>query len=575
MFESSTELFKDPETGYSYNEIIDRHALDGVDLSDVILNVNHDVPVIARTRNNSLKLSIDDKGLRVYAELNKSDDARKMYEAVKNGLYASMSFSFTIAPDGQNYDSKTRTRRITKIDRLYDVSIVDIPAYNDTVISARSKMEELAEPERRAFRAAEVRSIHRGIINILEEMNIHDKPELYCTEAENRAKEMQNNANPICAMNPLLRVSIDKTEPMKRRMAELYAEINSLKGSDDIKAAQEARAEIDSLREKVSAVYAEEAETRRKILTGEIDTTPVGEFNINHKKDGKTMENREFYSKLVEKRAAAGSIGMANMIPEEIARTSIREGVNGMYDNISITTIAHSGNLKVPFIADSAITVNAHTENAAITAGNAVPAVVTIKHEERECTLGYSYLGMKLAVNELQDIVNQSLMAGMRRKLDADAVAAVKALTWSAGTNAKAWAASGAPKLAEILALMKMLPERYANGAKLYMNKSTALSVLENSTGKAGASVSNEMFNFSVVDGIDKIFGVPVVIDSNMADGEVLYGLASAVHMNFAGPVELNNWVDHDTMTEKMQVCCAVGAACEPEAFVLGANSIA
>ena len=122
---------------------------------------------------------------------------------------------------------------------------------------------------------------------------------------------------------------------------------------------------------------------------------------------------------------------------------------------------------------------------------------------------------------------------------------------------------------------MKMLPERYANGAKLYMNKYTALSVLENSTGKASETVSNDLFNFNVVDGIDKIFGVPVVIDSNMADGEILYGLASAVHMNFAGSVELNNWVDHDTMTEKMQICCAVGAACEPEAFVLGANSIA
>ena len=540
-------------------------------MSDVILNVNHDVPVIARTRNKSLKLSIDNIGLKITAELNGSEDARKMYEAVKNGLYSSMSFSFTIAPDGQSYDSATRTRRITKLDKLYDVSIVDIPAYQDTIISARSKMEVFAEPERRAFRTAEVRSIHNGIKDIFKEMGIHSNPKLYCTEAENKEKEERNKR----AYMPLLRERVDKTEPLKRRMAELYADITSLDGSDDIKAAQEARAEIDSLKGKIMAIRAEEAEYRRKLAAGEIGEVLIDGINSNNKEDGKTMENREFYSKLVEKRAAAGSVGMANIIPEEITRVSFREGINGLYDDISITTIAHSGNLKVPYIADSAVTVNSHTENSAVAVGNTVPSVVNIKHAERECTLGYSYLGMKLAVADLQDIVNQSLMAGMRRKLDADAVAAVKAITWSAGTNARAWVESGSPRLKEIVALMKMLPERYANGAKLYMNKYTALSVLENSTGKASETVSNDLFNFNVVDGIDKIFGVPVVIDSNMADGEILYGLASAVHMNFAGSVELNNWVDHDTMTEKMQICCAVGAACEPEAFVLGANSIA
>ena len=59
VFEQRTVLFKDPKTGYEYGEIIDRHALDGADLSDVILRYDHEGRVLARTRNGSLKLSID------------------------------------------------------------------------------------------------------------------------------------------------------------------------------------------------------------------------------------------------------------------------------------------------------------------------------------------------------------------------------------------------------------------------------------------------------------------------------------------------------------------------------------
>ena len=106
VFNSPTVLWECD--GVEYKEIIDRHAFDECDMSDVIFNYNHGGKVVARLRNKTLV----DK----------------------------MSFSFTVRE--ASYDSVTHTRTITKVKKLYDVSAVDIPAYNDTSISARSFFEE-------------------------------------------------------------------------------------------------------------------------------------------------------------------------------------------------------------------------------------------------------------------------------------------------------------------------------------------------------------------------------------------------------------------------------------------------
>ena len=88
-------LCKDPETGAEYGEVIERSALDGADLSDVYLNVEHQGHVYARTRNGSLKLKIDEHGLRIDADLSGSDAGKDLYRSIKNGLYDTMSFAFT------------------------------------------------------------------------------------------------------------------------------------------------------------------------------------------------------------------------------------------------------------------------------------------------------------------------------------------------------------------------------------------------------------------------------------------------------------------------------------------------
>lgn len=140
--------------GVQYFEVIARGALDGADLTDVPFKYNHSnaVMVMARTRNGTLQLMPDDQGLVIRATLADTTAGRDLYTLVKRGDIDKMSFAFSVAEDAYNRD--TRTRKIIKFKKLWDVSAVDIPAYSDTSISARGYFEAQAEAERQAAEAA-------------------------------------------------------------------------------------------------------------------------------------------------------------------------------------------------------------------------------------------------------------------------------------------------------------------------------------------------------------------------------------------------------------------------------------
>lgn len=122
--------------GIKYYEIIDRHAFDECDLSDVIMNYNHGGKVVARLRNGTLQLAITDRGVDIEANLGGTTAGRELYEEINGGYIDKMSFSFTV--QSESYDRDTHTRTILKVKKLYDVSAVDIPAYNETSIAARA-----------------------------------------------------------------------------------------------------------------------------------------------------------------------------------------------------------------------------------------------------------------------------------------------------------------------------------------------------------------------------------------------------------------------------------------------------
>ena len=132
--------------GIKYYEVIDRHALDEADMSDVIMQYDHQGKVFARNSNNTLYLNVDDTGLFTAADLSRSQAARQMHEEIDGGLVTKMSWAFTVAESKYNKDTHTRT--ITKIKKVYDVSAVSMPANPDTSISARSYFDRVIEMEK-------------------------------------------------------------------------------------------------------------------------------------------------------------------------------------------------------------------------------------------------------------------------------------------------------------------------------------------------------------------------------------------------------------------------------------------
>lgn len=153
-------VFDSPQTyqfgDEEYTEIIAPGALDNTDMRDVPLRYNHhdEFLIMARTRNKSLELIKSHEGLDIVAELIDTSSNRDVYTSIKNGLLDKMSFAFTTrkGTDKWEYveegDKLKITRTITDIDKLYDVSVVDVPFYDSTSIYARSF--ELLDSEKKS-----------------------------------------------------------------------------------------------------------------------------------------------------------------------------------------------------------------------------------------------------------------------------------------------------------------------------------------------------------------------------------------------------------------------------------------
>ena len=145
---------------YRYMEQVDPNAFEECDMDDVIMQYDHAGRVYARTRNGTLKLEVDDRGLKITADLSKTDTARQLYQEIREGMTDRMSFGFIVGLDERTHiedaDAGTCTvmRTIKRFKKLYDVSAVSIPANDQTSISARTLSDGwIAEAEAERLRA--------------------------------------------------------------------------------------------------------------------------------------------------------------------------------------------------------------------------------------------------------------------------------------------------------------------------------------------------------------------------------------------------------------------------------------
>lgn len=127
--------------GWKYLEVVDEGAFDNTDMTDVIMQYDHRGRVFARTRNNTLEVRADDKGLFIQADLGGTEIGRELYDEIAGGYTDRMSFGFTVNgeyEESEKTDEGVRiwTRHITSVGKLYDVSAVSLPANDGTSIEA-------------------------------------------------------------------------------------------------------------------------------------------------------------------------------------------------------------------------------------------------------------------------------------------------------------------------------------------------------------------------------------------------------------------------------------------------------
>jgi HK97 family phage prohead protease len=147
--------FNSEATGLNFREVIAPGAFTRALASTdpVFLLVNHDMEGIplASTQSGTLKLRQDNTGLYMEATLDQTNPkAQELSSAIRRGDMDKMSFAFTVSPDGQTRDEGLRT--IQDIERLYEVSVVTLPAYDSTSVGMRKADEPDLELAKRKLK---------------------------------------------------------------------------------------------------------------------------------------------------------------------------------------------------------------------------------------------------------------------------------------------------------------------------------------------------------------------------------------------------------------------------------------
>ena len=149
-----------------YDESISPDALKDTDLKDVRFLINHNTDMIplARSRNNNanstMQLSVGENGMDIRVDLDTENnaEAKSLYSAVSRGDISGMSFMFTVDEDRwDDLDSEDPRRTILAISKVFEVSAVTFPAYDQTSINARGLSDAL-ESAKTSLESAKARA---------------------------------------------------------------------------------------------------------------------------------------------------------------------------------------------------------------------------------------------------------------------------------------------------------------------------------------------------------------------------------------------------------------------------------
>lgn len=539
VFEQRTVLYKDPMTGYEYGEIIDRHALDGADMADVILRYDHNGRVLARTRNNSLRLSVDDHGLAIEADMNGSDEARSYYNDVKAGLVDKMSFCFEVAED--EWDEATRTRRIKRMSRLYDVSLVSFPAYEQTQVSARGRFEALAEPDRRAFQEAETRAVLTDIETRMSKYEnlTRAEPEDFMTREEvDRALE-RNEGMPW-----VMRTRVDKRDPIFREMLEIRTGWETTTGKGNVQKAQEMRNRFQQLENELAALAEERRRTVNAVINGEGKIIENSEADTARKDNN--MENiviRAFQKFIAEgsmknltaeERAGITTSGAGAVMPVEIYNRMITsEKYSDLLSRATVLNMSGAGTVKIPVASSNTATWK--EELTAVTATSPTLTSIDLGGKELMRAIQYSaaveHMTAEQFTSWMSDLCASEVVETLENAFITGSTSSdaphngLKNLTWTPNTNAVE--ATTAITAADVAKGLSLLPQKYARNAILLMNANTAYNTV-------GLFKGTSEYAYSLADGAARFMSKEIHISEYCADNEIYIIDPAQLYVRFA-----------------------------------------
>ena len=228
--------FNEPYTLYEMDdwrldEIVDARAFDNTDMSDVIMQYDHEGRVFARISNDTLKVAPDERGLLIEANLGGTELGRQLYEEIRGGYTNKMSFGFIVDGD-EIVDSKDEngkdvtTRTITSVRKLYDVSAVSLPANDATSISVRSLTNGEIERIRAERLEAEKLELRRRKIKAKAELIGVMNLDIEAVEARSLALATEIDA---AESNEAMDAIQTEISALEERKAQIKAEIETRK----------------------------------------------------------------------------------------------------------------------------------------------------------------------------------------------------------------------------------------------------------------------------------------------------------------------------------------------------------
>ena len=549
----------------NYTEIIRRGALDSAELTGARLLYNHDLNKVPLAKfPTTMRLAITPAGLKMSADLPDTEAAREIYAAIKRGDLSGMSFAFTVPKGGDNYDRASNTRIISRIDKVYDVSIVPFPAYPQTSIEARAAM------------TGNIKQQAITLCNhILKNHTLKGEPRMkFTTTAE--------------AFNHYRTASI---EDMERRAAEIKAEIET-GGNADIEALNielsgiaEARQNILDKRENRGAgfnpITGANFEQRASYADGTVDIISSVEYrNAFYKKLlGQKLTNFEaaaWEKAQTEKRADSfnTTTDSAAVIPTQ----TLNEVISKARKMGGLLSVCRSFNIPAKISIPVGTPTGAaawNTEGAEVESEKVNVASVNFGAYEILKVFSISAAVKRMSVpafeNYLADELAASVMATLADGVvngtgDNQGTGILPGVEWVDDENALAY--ENWQSFANLAKTVAKLKRGYANGAKWVMNNAMLFTHLYGLMDGNGRPI---FLQNPQIDGIGKILGFDVIVDDYMPDDVILFGNFQYMGYNLPEGIAVEASTQSSFKSGRIDYRALAIADCKPivpEAFV-------